>query len=101
MKPVTTIAQTACGFVFIEYKYYLYTFFFPANEGSSFVGHIDACLHLKCHSIHIVAGTEFKRRAMRSCGEMELELYAFVPYGELLVSLPGLFQSSKICPGTY
>jgi hypothetical protein len=32
---------------------------------------------------------------------MELELYAFVPRGELLVSLSGLFQSSKICPGTY
>jgi hypothetical protein len=32
---------------------------------------------------------------------MELELHAFVLRGELIVSLPGLFQSSKICPGTY
>jgi len=101
IKTVTTVTQTACCSIFIEYKYYFHTFFFPANEGSSFVGHADACLPLKCYSVHIVAGTMFKRHVVRSCGGMELELYAFVPRGELLVSLPGLFQSSKICSGTY
>jgi hypothetical protein len=32
-------------------------------------------------------------------GGTEFELYAFVPHGELQVSLSGLFKSSKICFG--